>query len=68
MRTKIDNTVPLYNGDEEDLSLGLGYVLEANSSKCKETQWNQEVMRSRMEGEKAWSGVRSPQGRKDQGW
>lgn len=48
--------------------LDLGYVLEANSSKCKGTQWNQEVMRSRMEGEKAWSGVRSPQGRKDQGW
>lgn len=46
--------------------LNLGYVLEANSSKCKGT--NQEVMRSRMEGEKAWSGVRSPQGRKDQGW
>lgn len=36
--------------------LDLGYVLEANSSKCKGAQWNQEVMRSRIERESLkWS-------------
>lgn len=39
------------------------HVLEANSIKCKEVQWNQDILRIRGERQEVWSEVRCHQGR-----